>query len=300
MSNRIGSIWMDGEYLPYDGARIHILNHGLHYGTSVFEGIRFYDTDRGLAIFRLDEHVDRLFFSAATMSMEVPYAPEDIRKVIIELVLKNGFPEGYIRPIAYYGEKMGLLPDCADTHVSIACWPWGKYLQNASVSVHTSGFMRIHPQSSVMEAKISGHYANSAMASLEAKKAGFDEALFLDYEGHVAEGPGENIFFVREKELYTPKKGSILPGITRASVLKIAEDLGYAVHETDIGRDDVATFDEAFFVGTAVEVHAIGRIDTAEFRLSENGVTGTIRERYQAAVHGKLPEYADWLTICRK
>lgn len=298
MDIRSEYIWMDGSYVPYDDARIHILNHSLHYGSAVFEGIRFYETERGPAIFRLDEHIDRLFLSADAVGMRMPFSKADVRDAAIGIVAKNGFREGYIRPIIFYGERMGLYPDVSSVHVAIACWPWGKYLDHDVVTVRISPLIRIHPESSVMEAKIAGNYVNSVMASIEARKAGFDEALFLDFAGHIAEGPGENIFFVKDKELFTPKSGSILPGITRDTVMKLAEDVGYEITETDLRPEDLARFDEAFFVGTAVEVHPIGRIDDIEYETREGGVTARLRDRYLDVVRGRDDRHVDWLTVC--
>ncbi len=289
--------WMDGKMVPLAKATVPLLTHSLHYGSAAFEGIRFYKTARGPAVFRLNDHIKRLFFSAATLGMKVPYTQKQVIAATVALVKKNTLPAGYIRPIFWYGEKMGLLPFGAPLHAAIACWPWGKYLAKDVVSVKISRFVRIHPKSSVMEAKISGHYANSILATSEARRAGYDEALLLDADGNVAEGPGENIFFVKGKTVVTPKFGTILPGITRDSVMRIARDLGFSVKEAVIKPRDVRTYNEAFFTGTAAEVNAIGRINTATIGTGKEGaVTRHVRETYQKTVHGEIARYKNWLT----
>jgi len=300
MADKKGYVWMDGKFTSFAKARIHVLNHSLHYGSAVFEGIRCYMTPNGPAVFRLQEHIDRLFHSAQTMGMKMSFTKKQVAQAVLELVKKNKLQEGYIRPIVFYGEKMGLDPAGAPVHLAIAAWPWGKYLAKESVSVKISSFARIHPGSSVMTAKISGHYANSIVASLEAKKAGFDEALLLDWRGNIAEGPGENIFFVKNKTLYTPKAGMILPGLTRDSVMVLARELGYKVAEKDVRLKDLPEFDEAFFVGTAAEINAIGKIDGHIFGAGGEGtVTGEIRENYARIIHGENKKYKKWLSYVK-
>lgn len=290
-------IWLNGEFLPFEETKIHILNHSLHYGSGVFEGIRCYDTKEGPAIFRLDDHVKRLFKSAKVMKMTVPYSEKEITNAILETIEKNKLKECYIRPLIFYGGKMGLDPADADISVMIAVWPWGKYLSKDAVSVEISDFTRIHPKSSVMEAKISGHYTNSILASTHAKRNGFDEALLLDYKGNIAEGPGENIFFIKENTLITPKKGSILPGITRDTIKQISKDLGLETIEKDIKPEEVKDFDEAFFVGTAVEVNAIGQINDIKYADGNEGkVTKQIKELYTNIIHGKCEKHERWLS----
>ena len=272
MKNQTKYVWMDGQIIPLANAGVPLLTHSLHYGSAVFEGIRCYQTPKGPAIFRLSDHVTRLFHSAAVMGMRVPFTKTQITKAIKAVVKKNKLEECYIRPIIFYGEKMGLLPTGAPLHSAIAAWPWGKYLAHETVSVKISTLQRLHPKTSLMTAKISGHYFNSILASLEAKKEGFDEALFLDSEDFVAEGPGENVFFVKGKTLTTPTLGAILPGITRASVMKIARDLGYKVVEKRIKPAELKKFSEAFFVGTAAEVNAIGKINKLIFNNNTEGI----------------------------
>ncbi|RJO60052.1 branched-chain amino acid transaminase [candidate division WS5 bacterium] len=296
-------IWMDGEFVPFEESKIHILNHSLHYGSGVFEGIRCYDTSRGPAVFRLDDHVKRLFKSAKVMKMDSRlrgndgWGEKETIEAILETIKKNNLKECYIRPLIFYGGKMGLDPADADISVMIAVWPWGKYLAKDAVSVEISDFTRIHPKSSVMEAKISGHYTNSILASTHAKRNGFDEALLLDYKGNIAEGPGENIFFVKGQALTTPKKGSILPGITRDTIIQISKSLGFETIEKDIKPEEIKDFDEAFFVGTAVEVNAIGQINNTKYADGGEGrATKQIKGLYLDIVHGKKDKYEKWLS----
>lgn len=291
-------IWKNGIFIPLSKATVPLLTHSLHYGSAVFEGIRFYNTARGPAAFRLRDHIARLFFSAKTMGMRIPFSQKTLESAILALIKKNELTSGYIRPLVYYGEKMGLLPMGAPLHVAIACWPWGKYLTKETVAVKTSSFMRVHPRTSVMNAKISGNYANSILASLEAHQKGYDEALFLDHKGNIAEGPGENIFFVKGKTISTPLEGSILPGITRNSIMTIAKDLSYTVKEQTIKPKDLKKFDEAFFCGTAVEVNGIGKIDGIIFNKGKEGpTTKHLRETYAEIVAGALPRYTKWLRV---
>ena len=289
-------IWFDGAFIPFKKAKIHLLNHSLHYGSAVFEGIRCYETEKGPAVFRLKDHVSRFFHSAEVMGMKIPYSRKKLTGAVKNLINKNKLKECYIRPIAFYGEKMGLLPIGAPLSVAIAVWPWGKYLEKESVAVKISPFQRIHPKSSEMTTKISGHYYNSIIAALDAKKSGFDEALLLDWKGNIAEGPGENIFFIKEKKIFTPRAGSILPGITRDSVIKIAKNLGFQVIEKNICPGEIRRFDEAFFTGTAVEVNAIGRINKVIIRNGKPGqITNKIKEKYNDAIRGKIAKYKKWL-----
>ncbi|MFA6382934.1 MAG: branched-chain amino acid transaminase [Parcubacteria group bacterium] len=298
MKNQAQYIWLNGKFIPFAKAKIHLLNHSLHYGSAVFEGVRCYDTPKGPAVFRLKEHVDRLFHSAKVMGMKIPYSQKTIIKTVGDLIKKNKLKECYVRPIIFYGEKMGLSPIGAPLYFAIAAWPWGKYLGHDSVRVHISKYIRIHPKSSEMTAKISGHYANSIIASLEASKSAADEALLLDYEGSIAEGPGENIFFVKGNDIFTPGKGTILPGITRDSVIKIARDLGYKIIEKKIKAGEIKNFDEAFFVGTAAEISTIGRIDKCIFKKKPE-VASVIQSIYDDAVRGKIGKYDKWLAYVK-
>lgn len=292
-------IWLDGKLVDFSEAKIHILTHSLHYGGGVFEGIRAYSTSQGPAVFRLKEHIERFFTSASFLGMKIPFSKEEIKKAILETIKINELKECYIRPIAFFGEGMGLNPIGLPVKVAIAVWPWGAYLgEKETVSVKISKFIRLHPKSVVPQAKISGYYVNSILASLEAKNSGFDEALLLDFEGFVAEGPGENIFIVKEKKLYTPPPERILPGITRASVIEIAKDLGLAVEEKMLTVEELKSADEAFFSGTAVEICPIGKIDDTIINQQKIGeITQKIKDIYLRAVRGKEEKYLKWLTF---
>jgi branched-chain amino acid aminotransferase len=293
-------IWIDGEFVNWKEAKVHILSHAIHYGSAVFEGIRAYKTKKGMAIFRLREHIGRLFYSASSLSIEVPFSPEQIQKVTLDLVKINGVGESYIRPVVFLGYgKMGLNPNGAPVQAAIANWPWGAYLGGENpIKVVISKYIRPHPRSTEIGAKISGSYFNSILASLDAQKRKADEALLLDFEGFVAEGPGENIFMVKAGVLYTPSPGAILTGITRNSVIEIAKDLGIKVEEKKITPEEIKSADEAFFTGTAVEICPIGEIDGVLINNRKVGVvTQKIKESYSKIVRGEDKRYLNWLTF---
>ena len=293
-------IWLDGKFVDWQEAKIHILTHTLHYGGGVFEGIRAYLTEKGTAVFRLSQHIKRLFYSAFALEIKIPFSEEELKKAILETLKINELKEGYIRPIVFLGYgKMGLNPTGSPVQVDIAVWPWDAYLgEKETVKVKISKYIRIHPLSTIADAKICGNYVNSILASLEVKNSGFDEALFLDFEGNVAEGPGENIFMVKNKKLFTPPLGTILPGITRDSVIKIAKDLGLLVKEKKISPQEIKEADEVFFTGTAVEICPISQIDDTLINQGRIGkITKMIKEVYQKAVRGKIPKYSKWLTF---
>jgi len=295
-------IWLDGKLVDWRNANTHILTHSLHYGGGVFEGIRAYETKSGPAVFRLKDHIRRLFYSASCLEIEIPFSEEEIENAVLETIKVNDLKGCYIRPIVFLGYgKMGLYPKGAPVNVAIAAWPWDAYLGGKeTVDAKISKFIRIHPNSTVADAKICGHYVNSIFASLEAKKAGFDEAIFLDFEGNIAEGPGENIFIVKDGNIFTPSMGSILPGITRNSVLKIASDLGLPVEEKKITPEEVKAADEVFFTGTAVEICPIGRIDDKIINGGKTGeITGTIKNVFMKIIHGEEERYSNWLTLVR-
>ena len=293
-------IWMDGKLVKWKEAKIHVLVHTLHYGAGVFEGIRCYETDKGTAVFKLKEHIDRLYYSAEKLNMKIPYTQEEFIEAIKETVKKNNLKAGYIRPICFFGYgKMGLNPKGAPVNCSIAVWPWGKYLGEGTVKIKTSKFCRIHPKSTVSDAKICGHYVNSIFANIEAKDAGYDEALLLDYKGNIAEGPGENIFLVKDGKIITPPLGTILKGITRASIIQLAKDQGIGVKEKTLTLKDVYGADEAFFTGTAAEVTAIESVDDKKIGSKAPGpITSKIRDLFMDIVHGKDEKYKDWLYFC--
>ena len=291
---------MDGKIVPWADAKIHVLTHALHYGSAVFEGIRFYETIDGPAIFRLKEHTARLFFSADTISMRIPFSEVEISSAIIETVKVNEIDTGYIRPLAYFGYgKMGLRPTGAPVNLSIAVWPWDSYLGANPVKVKTSPYMRIHPKSTFMDAKISGNYVNSTFAGVDAVSSGYQEALLLDFEGNVAEGTGENIFIVKNEILYTPPAGKILTGITRESLMTIAKDLGYSVQEKQLKVEEIYDADEAFFTGTAAEVTPIASLDDHPMKYPTGPITKKLSDTYLSIVKGKNEKYKSWLTIAR-
>ncbi len=291
-------IWMNGEFKPWDEAKIHVLTHTLHYGGGAFEGIRFYQTDKGPAIFRLDEHIERLLYSASVLKMALPFSKADIMNAVKEVVRRNGLPAGYIRPIAYFGYgKMGVNPIGSPSELAIACWPWGAYLPHEAVDIKTSSYIRIHRQSTKVDAKLCGHYLNGILATLELQGTHYHEALFLDDLGFISEGAGENFFIVKNNTLYTPKLGTILAGITRQTVMGLAKSFGITVVEKDIILDEAYKADEGFFTGTAAEVTAIRSIDDKILADGNVGpMTSRIKTAYLDIVHGKNPDYQHYLT----
>lgn len=304
-ADRDGYIWMDGEFVNWRDAKVHVLTHTLHYGVGVFEGVRAYPTADGPAIFRLKRHTERLFQSAKIMGMEIPYSEEQVNAAQIEIIGKNKLESGYLRPMAFYGsEAMGLHAKGLKVHLSIAAWEWGAYLGDEGlekgIRVKTSSYNRHHVNSTMAKAKTNGHYTNSIMALQEAERAGYDEALMLDTTGYIAEGSGENIFIVRRGKVYTPSLTSALEGITRDTIVELLEkDMGLEVIEKQITRDEVYTADEAFFTGTAAEVTPIRELDDRKIGSGLRGeVTAEIQKRYFDVVNGRNPDYAHWLTHC--
>jgi len=301
MADRDGFIWQDGQLVPWREATTHVLTHSLHYGLSVFEGVRAYKTERGTAIFRLEDHTDRLFNSAHIFQMAMPFDRETINEAQKEVIRANHLESGYLRPIAFYGsEKMGVSPKGAKVHVAIAAWPWGAYLgeegMERGIRVKVSSYTRHHVNISMVRAKASGHYINSILANNEVTNEGYDEAMLLDPEGYVAEGAGENLFIVKKGKLYTPDLTSCLEGITRATVLQIAEELGLSVQEKRITRDEVYCCDEAFFTGTAAEVTPIRELDGRQIGIGRRGpITAQIQAKYFDVVYGRSAQHDDWL-----
>ena len=302
MSDRDGFIWQDGKLVPWREATTHVLTHSLHYGLSVFEGVRAYKTERGTAIFRLAEHTARLFNSAKIYKMDIPFTQDEISAAQLEVVRANQLESCYIRPIAFYGsEKMGISTAGATVHVAIAAWPWGAYLGEdglaKGIRVRTSSYARQHVNVTMARAKLASTYANSILANMEATRDGYDEALLLDTQGFVAEGSGENVFIVQDGKLVEPEIASALTGITRASVIQIAQDLGIEVTSRRLTRDDIYIADEAFFTGTAAEVTPIRELDNRTIGSGTRGpVTARIQQRFFDAVSGRVPEYAHWLS----
>ena len=295
-------IWMNGEFVAWDDANVHVLSHGLHYGTGVFEGIRCYETEKGPAVFRHRDHLDRLAKSAQLYYMDLPSSIDQIRDATHELIRRNGLRSCYIRPLAFrgYGE-MGLYAQSAPIDLIVAVWPWGAYLgeegKRHGVRAKVSSWRRISPDSLIPHAKASGQYLNSVLAKKETADAGYEEAILLDARGFVCEGSGENIFVVRDGQILTPPHtASILDGVNRRSVIQIARDLGYTVVERDIARAELYLADEVFLTGTAAELVPVREIDDHE--VGEPGeITRVVQAKFDDALHGRAQEYLEWLDI---
>ncbi len=299
-------IWMNGEFVAWEDAKVHVLTHGLHYGTGVFEGVRCYDTVLGPAVFRNAEHVERLFKSAELYYMDIPFSAEELRTATTELVARNGMSSCYIRPIVYRGYgTMGLNPIDAPIDVTIACWEWGVYLgeegQRDGVRAKVSSWRRISPDSSIPHAKASGQYLNNVLAKIESVKSGYEEAILLDDNGYVCEGTGENIYLVRDGAIVTPgQSNSILDGITRKSVIQIARDLGYTVVERDIGRAEMYLAEEMFMSGTAAELVPVREVDDHKIGTGKPGeITRVLQKEFDDAIHGRTERYREWLDVVR-
>ena len=303
MADRDGLIWFDGELVPWREAKVHVLTHTLHYGMGVFEGVRAYKTDAGTAIFRLEAHTDRLFNSAHIMGMDIGFDKATINEAQNVVVRENNLDTAYLRPMCFYGsEGMGLRADNLKVHTIVAAWEWGAYLGTdgleKGIRIKTSSFTRHHINITMCKAKANGHYINSMLALQEALNDGYDEALLLDVDGYVAEGSGENIFIVRDGVMYTPELTSALEGITRETVMTLADDLGIDVCERRITRGEVYIADEAFFTGTAAEVTPIRELDGRSIGDGRRGpITEQLQTRFFDLVHGRLDEYAEWLSL---
>ena len=283
MSDRDGLIWLDGELVDWRDAKIHVLTHTLHYGMGVFEGVRAYETDQGAAIFRLQEHTDRLFRSAHILNMKLPFSKEELNEAQRAAVRENNLDSAYIRPMAFLGsEGMGLRADNLKVHVMVAAWEWPAYMgeeaKTNGIKIRTSSYTRHHVNITMCKAKANGNYINSMLALREALDSGCEEALLLDNEGYVAEGSGENFFLIRDGIIYTPELTSCLDGITRKTIIEMAQSLGYEVREKRITRDEVYIADEAFFTGTAAEVLPIQSLDG---RVIGEGRRGPVTEKLQ-------------------
>jgi len=304
-ADRDGLIWFDGEMVDWREAKVHVLTHTLHYGMGVFEGVRAYHADQGTAIFRLEEHTDRLFRSAKIMNMEMPFTKDELNAAQIAAVKENNLDSAYLRPMVFYGsEGMGLRADNLKTHVIVAAWEWGAYLGKEAleqgIRIHTSSFTRHHVNIAMCKAKANGNYISSMLALSDAIKDGYDEALFLDVDGFVAEGSGENFFMVYKGVIYTPELTSALDGITRATVIRLAKEEGYEVREKRITRDEVYVADEAFFTGTAAEVTPIRELDGRTIGCGSRGpITEKLQNKYFDVVHGKSAAHTDWLTVVK-
>ena len=303
MADRDGVIWYDGKMVNWRDATTHVLTHTLHYGMGVFEGVRAYKTDKGTAIFRLQEHTDRLFRSAHILQMKMPFTKEEMMEAQKAAVRENNLESAYMRPMAFYGaEAMGISAKTLSTHVIVAAWKWGAYMGQEAldngIRVKTSSFSRHHVNITMCKAKANGNYMNSILAHQEAAQDGYEEALLLDVDGFVAEGSGENIFIVRNGKLYTPDLTSALEGITRDTIVQLAAEIGLTVIEKRITRDEVYGADEAFFTGTAAEVTPIRELDRRAIGTGTAGpITKQLQKMYFDAVTGKSAKHADWLTL---
>jgi branched-chain amino acid aminotransferase len=295
-------IWLNGEFVAWEDAKVHVLTHALHYGTGVFEGERCYDTERGPAIFRHTEHLDRLERSAKLYYMDMPFSRDQLREATHELIARNGFRSCYIRPLVYRGHgPMGLNPLDNPVEAMIACWEWGAYLgeegKQNGIRARVSSWRRISDESLQPMSKASGQYLNSVLAKIEAQKSGYEEAILLDDKGHVCEGTGENIYVVREGKIATPcVTNSILWGINRMSIIEIAKDLGYEVVERDVARSELALADEVFLSGTAAELTPVREIDDIEIG-PPGPITREIQGVFEDALHGRSDRYAHWLDV---
>ncbi|MBK5111919.1 MAG: branched-chain amino acid transaminase [Thermoleophilia bacterium] len=295
-------IWHSGKFVPWDEAQVHVLSHGLHYGTGVFEGVRCYDGEKGPAIFRHKEHLNRLLESARMYFLDPPYSAEEIGEATRELIRRNGLRDCYIRPLAFrgYGE-MGLYAKSAPVELVIAVWPWGAYLgddgKKHGIRAKVSSWRRISAASAIPHAKASGQYLNSILAKTESANAGYEEAILLDERGFVCEGSGENVFVVKGGKVVTPPQvAAILDGITRKSVIQILRDSGVELIERDMARSELYTADEIFLCGTAAEVVPVREVD--DHPIGEPGeVTRLVQAKYEDAIYGRAPEYAEWLDL---
>ena len=305
LHDRDGKIWMDGELVDWRDAKIHVLTHTLHYGCGAFEGVRAYDTVNGTAIFRLQEHTQRLFNSGKILRMKIPFSQEQVNEAQRAVVKANGLKSAYIRPLIWIGsEKLGVSPKGNQVHLMVAAWSWGAYLGEdglkRGIRVKTSSYTRHHVNITMTQAKTVSNYTNSILANMEATDDGYDEALLLDASGFVSEGAGENLFVIKGGVVYTPDlSAGALNGITRNTIFAICQDLGLKLVEKRITRDEVYICDEAFFTGTAAEVTPIRELDRIEIG---SGSRGPITEKIQSAffdiVNGRNPKYAEWLTAC--
>ncbi len=302
MIQKTDYIWMDGKFIKWDEAKTHVLTHSLHYGVAPFEGIRAYVTDSGKsAVFRLDKHIDRFFDSAHIMLIDYPYSKQEIKNAIIQTLQKNRLKAGYIRPIAFLGYgDMGLYVENNPVHMVIAAWPWGAYLGEEGlkngIRIKISSYVRYNVNAAMSKAKLSGSYVNSILAKKESKLAGYDETILLDEEGYVAEGSGENVFIVKDGILKTPSLTSILPGITRATILQLARENRIPVEEVRFTRDELYIADGAFLSGTAAEITPIREVDDRKIGAGKpDTITQLIQKKFFDAVKGKDKRHKDWL-----
>lgn len=304
-ADRDGWIWLDGEMVPWREAKVHVLTHTLHYGLGVFEGVRAYQTEKGPAIFKLEEHTRRLFQSAHIMGMKMPYDEATLNQAQIDVVRENKLDSAYLRPLCFYGsEGMGIRADSLGVHVMIAAWEWGAYLGEDNlkngIRIRVSSYTRHQVNSMMCKAKATGNYINSMLALQEAVNDGYDEALILDASGYVMEGSGENFFLIKDGVIYTPDLTSVLNGITRKTIFSFTEELGIPIVEKRITRDEVYIADEAFFTGTAAEVTPIREVDNRTIGSGSRGpITEKLQTMYFDQVYGRRAEHPEWLTYVR-
>ena len=292
-------IWHKGEFKDPSDATVSVLTHSLHYGSAVFEGTRAYETAKGPAIFRLDDHIDRLFYSAESLGMDLPMSKKQLRDVTLDLVQRNGFDSCYLRHLAYYGYgNLRVMPsDDVPVEMAVACWPWGTYLSDRPIDISISSYIRIHPKSTVCDAKIAGHYVNCILSGLKIKGTHYKESLFLDDDDNVCEVGSANFFIVKDNKLYTPPLGTILAGITRNTIIELARSLGYEVFEQHIRVEDIFAADEAFLSGTAAEVTLVGTLDDKLIGKKDNHpIAIKLREKYMDIVEGRNPDFEHYLT----
>lgn len=291
-------VWMDGKLVRWKDAKVHIMTHALHYGSSVFEGLHSYKTGHGTAVFRLNEHMDRFFRSANALSMQIKFTKKELANAAKKLVKINKISDGYVRPLAYYGYgPVGIFPKGIPTNVVLVAIPWEHYYSK-DLRIAASRYIRHSTRSTVFGTKLGGNYANSILAMYEARKKGYDEALMLDYEGYVAEGPAENIFIVKNGNLITPDSRSALHGITRKSILEISRDLGIKAYERKVRLNEVENADEVFFCGTATEIAPVVEVNDKKIGNGKLGeLTSRIKNKYMDIVRGKDRKYIKWLTF---
>lgn len=298
-------IWQNGKLVPFEQATTHVMSHALHYGTGVFEGIRAYELANGeTAVLALPEHIDRMFVSSDPLAMTIPYSKEEVCKAVVETVKANQLKSCYIRPLAYYGlppTKVRVRPDPkTPVEVIVYSYDMGDYLPDVALDVKISDFIRLHPQSTAVGAKICGHYVNSLQALLQISGTKYNELIMLDYEGYVSEGSSDNVFVVKDGVIYTPELGTILTGITRKIVIGLAQDLGYKVVETKIKPEELYSADEVFFTGTAVEVRAAGTINDQTIGDGKEGkITHHLKTEYLKICRGQNPKYNHYLTVVK-
>ena len=304
MDDRDGKIWMDGQMVDWRDAKIHVLSHTLHYGCGAFEGVRAYKTAQGTAIFRLEEHTQRLFNSAKILRMNIPFSVQDVMQAQRAVVRENKLESCYLRPLTWIGsQKLGVSPRGNKIHIMVAAWAWGAYLGEEGIKrgirVKTSSYTRHHVNITMTQAKAVSNYTNSILANMEALDDGYDEAMLLDASGFVSEGAGENLFIIKDGVVYTPDlSAGALNGITRNTILHICKDLGLELIQKRITRDEVYIADEAFFTGTAAEVTPIRELDRVQIGIGSRGpLTEKIQSAFFDIVNGRNPKYAGWLTL---